>query len=193
MTQGLNSYKGVIGCRCVFGWWCKCSNACLAWMHLLGKCEMKGRGLKWNEGKEECPGEKEKMDCMSVWEIEMWEDGEGRRGGRIWHGGGGKQNVWRRWSGREKESIGKERVIQGWRGADGDEGFGRVAKPLGGKKKDKTLWIHCMKRQGIMQKDREAEGSGNRKWGKGPWVLVEREKTSGSVKKGTDWKRLERK
>lgn len=84
-------------------------------------------------------------------------------------------------------------MIQGWRGADGDEGFGRVAKPLGGKKKDKTLWIHCMKRQGIMQKDREAEGSGNRKWGKGPWVLVEREKTSGSVKKGTDWKRLERK
>lgn len=61
------------------------------------------------------------------------------------------------------------------------------------KKKDKTLWIHCMKRQGIMQKDREVEGSGNRKWGKGPWVLVEREKTSGSVKKGTDWKRLERK
>lgn len=26
-------------------------------------------------------------------------------------------------------------MIQGWRGADGDEGFGRVAKPLGGKKK----------------------------------------------------------
>lgn len=50
-----------------------------------------------------------------------------------------------------------------------------------------------MKRQGIMQKDREVEGSGNRKWGKGPWVLVEREKTSGSVKKGTDWERLERK
>lgn len=57
------------------------------------------------------------------------------------------------------------------------------------KKKDKTLWIHCMKRQGIKRKDREAEGSGNRKWGKGPWVLVEREKPSGSVKKGTDWKR----
>lgn len=28
-------------------------------------------------------------------------------------------------------------MIQGWRGADGDEGFGRVAKPLGGGKKIK--------------------------------------------------------
>lgn len=27
------------------------------------------------------------------------------------------------------------------------------------KKKDKTLWIHCVKRQGIKREDKEAEGN----------------------------------
>lgn len=51
--------------------------------------------------------------------------------------------------------------------ADGDEGLGRVAKPLRGrKKKDKTLWIHCVDRQGIKGDDKE-QGDGNGSWGRG--------------------------
>ena len=59
-----------------------------------------------------------------------------------------------RWSGRGKESTG-ERVIESVREADGDEGLGRVAKPL--RKRDKTLWIHCIERQRIKGQDKEAE------------------------------------
>lgn len=50
--------------------------------------------------------------------------------------------------------------MEGEREADGDEGLGRVAKPLtGGKKKIKTLWIHCVERQGIKGEDKEAVGN----------------------------------
>lgn len=41
-----------------------------------------------------------------------------------------------------------ERVIASKRDADEDGGLWRVANPLRGKK-DKTLWIHCVERQGI--------------------------------------------
>ena len=46
-------------------------------------------------------------------------------------------------------------MIESEREADGDEGLGRVAKPL--RKRDKTLWIHCIERQRIKGQDKEAE------------------------------------
>lgn len=39
-------------------------------------------------------------------------------------------------------------MVSSERDADGDGGLRRVANPLRGKK-DKTLWIHCVERQGI--------------------------------------------
>lgn len=50
-------------------------------------------------------------------------------------------------------------MIESEREADGDEGLGRVAKPLREKKKIKTLWIHCVERQGIKGEDKEAVGN----------------------------------
>lgn len=95
------------------------------------------------------------------------------KGGGVEYGMKKEQNVSVKKMGEGRKST-RERVIQSEREADGDEGLERVAKPLR-RKKDKTLWIHCVERQGI--KGGRTKGSGEKQ---GRWKAVAGEGVMGA-------------